>query len=417
MKKRAALVIGLALLVLMAIVFLTRWHGLSLTKSPLKIGLLHSTTGPMASSEKTLIDAELLAVEEINEAGGINGRKLIPIIMDGKSDEIAFAEAAERLITQEQVAAIVGCWRSADRKSVKSVVEKYDNLLLYPVSYEGLEESKNIIYLGTTPNQSIIPAITWCMKNLGKKFYLIGSDYVFPHVINKIATLHIASLGGEVVGEDYVKFASPVSPETIQKIIAAKPDVILNTVMGDSSISFFKELLAAGITAEKIPTLSTSISEADFKRFELDAVINTYSVFTYYEASAYDINRKFVEKYKAHYGATAGIGDNMQSAYDLVHMWAAAYQKLSNPTTAQVIDGIKKLIFKSPAGIIYFDENHNAWQNVIIGRFAYNSEFIPIWESERNIRPEPYPKYLDKKEWEDFLSSLYEQWGKRWSAL
>lgn len=407
------------ILIISSVLAVSAWILLSrylYQQEPIKIGILHSQTGSLALDEKTLINAELMAIEEINAAGGLLGRKLQAIVADGKSDEFAFEQEAIRLITKEKVDVLVGCWSSASRKRVKEVVEEHKKLLLYPVQYEGVEESQNIIYLGSTPNQSIIPAVTWCFNNLGKRFFLIGSDYVFPRIAHKIMKLHIESLGGQVVGESFIKLGNKVPPEQIQTIVNLKPDVICNTINGDTNTSFFKELLAAGITSDKIPTISFSVSEPAFKKLELASIIGTYAAFTYYQDSHSPINRLFVQNFKKRYGADASVSDNSQSAYSLIHMWAQAYVTAGSSELSKIVPELKKVTYNSPAGIIYLDPNQNCWQRSLIGKFIFNGEFFPVWESERNIQPEPYPPYLEKSEWNDYLKSLYEGWGKRWSA-
>ena len=167
---------------------------------PIRIGVLHSLTGTMAISEKPLVDAVRLAVDEINAQGGIFKQPLEMVIADGKSDPNVFAKEAERLITQENVRVIFGCWTSASRKAVKPIVEKYNHLLFYPVQYEGLEQSPNIIYTGSAPNQQIVPAVRWALKNLGQRIYLIGSDYIFPHTANRIMMDFIRVADGKLLG-------------------------------------------------------------------------------------------------------------------------------------------------------------------------------------------------------------------------
>lgn len=379
-----------------------------LLQTPIKIGILHSQTGTLAANERRLINAELLAIEEINNQGGINGRKIQAIFADGASDESVFEQEAIRLVTKERVEVIIGCWSSSSRKKVKTVIEKYNNLLLYPVIYEGIEESPNIIYFGPTPNQSTIPAISWAFQHIGKRFFLIGTDYLFSQVTHKIIELHLASLGGTVVGKTYVKFGGKVLPEQIQQIADLKPDIIINTIDGDTNISFFKELLNAGITSNKIPTMSLRISQADFQRFELNAIIGTYVLFNYAEESSYDFNKKFVKKFRQKYGQDSKIGDPEQSAYSLIHVWAQAYSTSKNSKPEYIIPEMKKIVYQSPSGIIYLSETKNCWQDSIISKLAYNGELIELWKSKSNIRPEIYPPYLTKDEWNQFITNLYQ---------
>ena len=169
--------------------------------APIRVGILHSLTGTMAISEKSVVDATVLAIDEINARGGLLGRRLEPVIADGASDAGRFAAEAERLITVEGVSVVFGCWTSASRKTVRPVFEKRDHLLFYPVQYEGLEESPNIVYTGAAPNQQIIPAVKWAFDNLGRSFFLVGSDYVFPRTANEIVKDQVMALKGDILGE------------------------------------------------------------------------------------------------------------------------------------------------------------------------------------------------------------------------
>ena len=222
--------------VTLALHFFMQWH------APIRIGILHSLTGSLALSEKPIIDAELMAIEEINAKGGILKRKIKPIIVDGKSDEQIFAQEAKRLIKDEKVSAIIGCWTSASRKAVKTVVEKYNNLLIYPVSYEGIEDSPNILYVGANQNQQIIPAVLWSYYNLGKRFFFVGSDYIYSRVASDIIKDAIASVGGEFLGEEFILLGSTDVDHMVDAIRAKQPDVIINTIQGESNLAFFNTL-------------------------------------------------------------------------------------------------------------------------------------------------------------------------------
>ncbi|MBS1986476.1 transporter substrate-binding protein [Candidatus Dependentiae bacterium] len=414
MKKALLILIGCSIAVICTAVII--WQHSFWFKRTIKIGLLHSQTGPMAINEQRLLNAELMAIDEINAQGGIHGRKLQPIIANGASDELTFEKEALRLITQEKVEVLVGCWLSAGRKRVKDVVEKYNNLLLYPVNYEGLEESHNIMYSGATPNQYIIPGVTWCFNNVGKRFFLIGTDSLISHALHKIIEMHVLALDGEIVGQQYIKVNEKITGNHIQKILESNPEMIINTINGDTNISFFRELLQAGISSEQVPTMSVRMSQADFDQFELKSIIGAYVLFNYAAESQYPFNIRFIENYKKRYGKDARIGESGQSAYSIVHMWAQAYQQAESSKPEDIIPIMKRLTYQSPSGIIYFAENQNCWQDSIISKLAYNGDLMPIWKSVGNIRPEIYPAYLTKNEWNDFLTSLYEGWGKRWSA-
>ena len=201
-----------------------------------KVGLLHSLSGTMAISETSVRDAEKLAIQEINDQGGVLGKKIEIVEEDGASDPQIFSEKAKKLLMNDKVATIFGCWTSASRKAVKPVVEGSNGLLWYPTQYEGMEQSKNIMYMGAAPNQQIVPAIEYLLKNGRKKMFLVGSDYVFPQTANRIIKAQLAAEGGEVVGEEYTPMGYTDYATIISKIKAANPDVIVNTLTGDSNV-------------------------------------------------------------------------------------------------------------------------------------------------------------------------------------
>src|SRR5436190_21566959 len=203
---------------------------------PIKVGILHALTGTMAMSERSVVDATMLAIEEINAAGGLLGRQIKPIIVDSRSEGSYAAQMAEKLITKDKVSVVFGCWTSSCRKTVKPIFEQYNHLLFYPVQYEGLESSPNIIYTGAAPNQQIIPAVKWMFDHKGTRFFLIGSDYIFPRIANMLIKEQVKALGGEVVGEEYLLLGASDVGSVIEKIKQSKPTVILNTINGDSNI-------------------------------------------------------------------------------------------------------------------------------------------------------------------------------------
>jgi len=241
------IIAALVIIVLGAIAFFwqTGQRGTRLEEGPIKVGVLHSLSGTLAISETSVVDATLLAIEEINDKGGILGRPVEPIVVDGASDWQKFAREAERLITEEKVSVIFGCWTSACRKTIKPVIERNHHLLFYPVQYEGLEASPNIIYTGAAPNQQIIPAVKWASDNLGTRFFLVASDYVFPRSANAIIKDQVSILGGEILGEEYIVLGSSDVEKAIEGIVKTQPDVILNTINGDTNVAFFRELKSA----------------------------------------------------------------------------------------------------------------------------------------------------------------------------
>src|SRR5262249_17250382 len=246
-------------------------------REPIRIGVLHSLTGTMAFSERPVIEATLLAIEDLNAQGGLLGRRLEAITADGQSEPATFASEAERLITQDKVAALFGCWTSASRKYIRPVVERHNQLLFYPVQYEGLELSPNIVYAGASPNQQIIPAVKWLFDNLGKRFFLVGSDYVFPRTANAIIKDQVGALQGEIVGEEYILLGSRDVEGVVEKIARVRPSVILNTINGDSNVAFFQALRKRGIRAEDTPVMSFSIAEGEVGAIGGDVLAGDYA--------------------------------------------------------------------------------------------------------------------------------------------
>ena len=206
--------------------------------STVRVGILHSQTGTMALSEMPLIDAALMAIAEINQAGGVLGQQIEPIVADGASDLGQFEQQARNLIQSQQVATVFGCWTSGSRKAVKPVFEELNALLWYPLQYEGLESSPNIFYTGSCPNQQVEPAVNWLLAHQGKRFYLLGSDYVFPRTAHKLITAQLKQQGGEVVGEKFVELGATDFRDAIAQIVHLRPDVVFNTLNGDSNQAF-----------------------------------------------------------------------------------------------------------------------------------------------------------------------------------
>ena len=272
---------------------------------PLRVGVLHSLTGMMAWSESPEIDATLLAIEEINQRGGVLGRRIQALVVDGQSDEPTFSREAERLITEEKVCAVFGCWTSASRKAVLPIVEKHDHLLIYPTQYEGMEQSANILYTGAAPNQQIIPAVRWAFGFLGKKrFFLMGWNSVYSRSANAIIRDEINALGGEIVGEEYLLPNSTDVARVVRKIVRGKPDLIFNSLVGDMNVLYARALRAAGITPEKVPTVYFSISEIELLSLSLREVLGDYAGWNYFQSLDRPENHAFVSRFRSRYGAS-----------------------------------------------------------------------------------------------------------------
>lgn len=363
----------------------------------IKVGILHSLSGTMSISEVSVKDAEMLAIEEINAAGGVLGKQIEPVIEDGASDWPTFAEKAGKLLQQDQVAAVFGGWTSASRKAMLPVFEQNNGLLFYPVQYEGLESSPNIFYTGATTNQQIVPSVSWLLENRGKKFFLLGSDYVFPKTANKVIQAQLEAEGGEVVGEEYTPLGHTDYSTIINKIKAAKPDVVYNTLNGDSNVAFFKQLKDAGITSQDLTTLSVSVAEEEIRGIGVDVLAGRLAAWNYYQTTDTPENIKFTAAYKAKYGADRVTADPIEAGYTAVYLWKAAVEKAGSVDVAKVKEAAKGIEFNAPSGKVTIDgENQHIYKTVRIGEVQSNGQFKELWNSGEPVKPDPY---LETYEW------------------
>jgi urea transport system substrate-binding protein len=388
-----------------------------LANRPIRVGVLHSRTGTMAISEKPVIDATLFAIEELNAKGGVLGRPVEAVVEDGASDWPTFAQKAEKLIAADQVCTIFGCWTSASRKAVKPVVEKHDHLLFYPVQYEGLEQSPNIVYTGAAPNQQIIPAVKWSCSYLKKRrLLLVGSDYVFPRAANAIIRDYASEAKAEIVGEEYVPLGSTDMAAAIAKIQARKPDLILNTINGDSNIAFFRALRKAGLTAAKLPTMSFSISEEELSSLRASEIQGDFAACNYFQSIDSSENQDFVRRFREHFGPDRIVSDPMEAAYIAVHLWARVVESAGTDGAHAIRLAINDQGFDAPEGRLSIDpQTHHISKFIRIGRIGEDGRFAVVYCSEAPIAPLPYPATRSKGEWDTMLADLHLLWGGQWA--
>ncbi len=359
--------------------------------APIRVGILHSLSGTMAISEQSLVDAIRMAIDEVNQRGGVLGRPLEAIVEDGKSDWPTFARKAKKLIVEDKVASVFGCWTSASRKAVLPVFEEHNHLLWYPVQYEGQESSPNIIYTGATPNQQITPAVEWCRRAFGTKMFLVGSDYIFPRTANQIIKLRLAEFGATPVGEDYQPLGSQDFDEIVAKIKLSKPDVVLNTINGDSNRGFFQALSAAGIDYRQTPVMSFSIAEDELRYIGVELTVGNYCSWNYFQSIDTPANRRFVRDFQARYGADRVTDDPIEAAYFQVHLFAKAVEKAGSTDVAAIRRAARGLIFAAPGGLVRIDpRNQHTWKVSRIGRVQRNGQFKIVWSSEDPLPPRPY---------------------------
>ncbi|WP_240778694.1 urea ABC transporter substrate-binding protein [Shewanella sp. SNU WT4] len=380
----------------------------------IKVGVLHSLTGTMAISEKSVVDATLMAIDEINASGGLLGRQIEAVVVDGASDWPAFAREAEALITQKKVAVIFGGWTSASRKEMKHVVEKHDHLLFYPVQYEGLEQSTNIIYTGATPNQQIMPAVKWSVENHGKRVFLAGSDYVFPRSANKIIKKQLIALGAEVVGEYYIPLGDMNSDDMTDAILRSNADIILNTINGGSNLPFFKQLNQKNIN---IPVMSFSIAEDELLHLDIKAMAGHYSAWNYFQSLPSAVNKAFVARFKYKYGESRTTNAAMEAGYVGVYLWSSAVQAANTTDPSTLRQFLKGVSYDAPEGnVIISAINNHLWKPLYIGQIREDGQFDIVWSQQKPIRPLPFPSYQTIEQWNEYLNTLYQGWGESWAA-
>lgn len=376
---------------------------------PIKVGVLFSLSGVMAAREASVKDATLLAIEEINARGGLLGRKIEPVLADGKSDWATFISEAKRLITQEKVKVVFGGWTSESRKALKPLFEKYNHLLIYPVHYEGLEQSPNIVYTGAVPNQQIIPAVKWCLDRGWKRFFLVGEDCLFSRAAHEIVRAQAHALGGQIAGEHYLMPGAREAKNVAQNILSLGPDVILNTLSGNASINFFVELRRAGVTPEKIPVFSFNLDEQALTGMDPKIAAGNYGAQNYFQSIVSAENTAFVNAFRRKYGESRVIDDPAEAGYFGVSLWAQAVEDARTDEVDAVRKALQGQSLSAPEGIVYVDpETQHTWKIVRIGVVREDGQFLIIWTSEKPVRPAPYPLIKMKPEWEKLVEDLYQ---------
>lgn len=378
------------------------WWNAGRAAPPVKIGVLHSLSGTMAVSEKPLVDAVRLAVEEINSRGGLLGRPVEMVVADGKSDWNLFAAEAERLIAGEKVSALFACWTSACRKALKPVVERHRHLLFYPVQYEGMEQSPNILYTGSAPNQQIVPGARWAMQQFGRRVYLVGSDYVFPRTANLIVGDLVTAANGEILGERYVPLGSGEVEAIVADIRRKNPDVVLNTLNGDSNAHFFAALGKAGLS--DLPLVSFSVAEGEMRAWMGDRLSQHYGVWSYFQSLPGEANRRFVAAYQERFGAGRVTSDPIEAAYMGVHLWAQAVRDAASVEPERVNPALLRQTASGPSGIVAIDgATRHLWKMMRVGKVRPDGQFEQVFASSAPLRPAPWPIYRSREDWQALM--------------
>jgi urea transport system substrate-binding protein len=377
----------------------------------IKIGVLHSLSGTMAISETALKNTVLMTIDEINAKGGVLGKKLEPVVVDPASNWPLFAEKARQLLTQDKVAVVFGCWTSVSRKSVLPVFEELNGLLFYPVQYEGEELSKNVFYTGAAPNQQAIPAVEYLISEEGgaaKRWYLLGTDYVYPRTTNKILRAFLKSKG--VAEKDIEEVYTPFGHSDYQTIVAnikkfsaGGKTAVVSTINGDSNVPFYKELGNAGLKATDVPVVAFSVGEEELRGIDTKPLLGHLAAWNYFMSVKNPENTRFIKMYKDWAKKnkvpnldTVVTNDPMEATYVGIHMWAQAVEKAKSIEVNKVRQAMYGQTFKSPSGFtLTMDKsNHHLHKPVMIGEVKGDGQFNVVWKTKGPIRAQPWSPFI-----------------------
>jgi len=388
---------------------------LALAQPPIRVGLLHSRTGAMEVSEKSLIDAEVLALEEINAGGGLLGRRVEWVVADGRSDPSAFAAQARRLIDEEKVVAIFGCWTAESRKAVRAVVEERESLLFFPGTFEGLERSSRVVYVGGSSNQTAVPAVRWCVDaRKARRFFVVGTEELWSRCTAEIVKDAARAAGAEVVGEVYLPLTGGKVGPMVEAIKAARPDFVLNSIIGESNEELYRQLRQSGLGPDTCPVLAFGFGEDELRRFPPADVAGHFAAMNYFQSLDRPENRAFVRAFKARFGEDRATGDQIVAAYGGVKLWAQAVAEGDSADPKLVINHLDRQSIDAPEGIVTLDaELRIAWRPFYLGRARPDGQFDLAWSITRPVRPVLFVATRSQARWRDFLGEFQ---GRRPSA-
>jgi len=376
-------------------------HSAYAQEETIKVGVLHSLSGTMAISETTLKDTMLMLIEQQNAKGGLLGKQLEAVVVDPASDWPLFAEKARELMTVQNVDVMFGCWTSVSRKSVLPVIEELNGLLFYPVQYEGEESSKNVFYTGAAPNQQAIPATDYFLEELGvEKFALLGTDYVYPRTTNKILEQYLKDKG--IAAEDIFVNYTPFGHSDWSKIVAdvvalgadGKKVGVISTINGDANIGFYKELAAAGISADDIPVVAFSVGEEELSGLDTTNLVGHLAAWNYFQSADAPVNAEFIKEWKAFAGEERVTNDPMEAHYIGFNMWVNAVEAAGTTDVDAVRTAMYGQKFPNLTGTeAEMLPNHHLTKPVLIGEIEADGQFSIVSQTE------PVPGDA----WTDFL--------------
>lgn len=361
------------------------------TTEPWRVGVLFSQTGHMSVIEETQLRGTLLAIDEINCAGGVNGRELVPIIYDPASDNTLFRLYAKKLMTEDGISSIFGCYTSSSRKVVLPIVERLNGLLWYPTLYEGFEYSPNVIYTGSAPNQNGLALCEYLLSNVGRRFYFIGSDYVYPRETNRI--MRELLRGAEVIGESYVSLRAQRKDflPIIRDIQRTRPDVIFSTVVGDSTVHLYQSYSDAGFDPKTMPIASLTTTEAEIRAMGFDVGEGHITAASYFQNIDSASNASFVSRFKKRFGADEPTNMCVEAAYFQVHFFAHALAMTNSMETNLLRPVVLGAEFEAPQGKVAINascSHADLWSH--IGRANRAGQFDIVARSKAAVTADPY---------------------------
>lgn len=376
---------------------------------PIRVGVLFSETGVTSTIGRSQRRGTLLAIEEVNEAGGIGGRELVPVMYDAQSTPAIYAQHAERLILEDKVNVILGCYMSSSRKAVLPIVEKWNKLLFYPTLYEGFEFSNNIIYTGAAPNQNSVQLAEFMTANFGARVYLVGSDYIFPYESNRImGELVLQRQHSERVAERYVPLQATEKDfkPIIDEIRLLQPDFIFSTIVGDSTACFYRAYAEAGFDPKKMPIASLTTSEAEISQMGASGTGHFTSA-PYFQSIDTEVNRRTLARFRARFGEDSVPNLCWEAAYFQTHILANALISAGTDDLAQLMPCILGSEYDAPQGRVRIDPtNHRTCLHPRIGVADSRGRLRIVRQATRPVYPDPYMVTHSLGDWATELNAL-----------
>jgi branched-chain amino acid transport system substrate-binding protein len=358
-----------------------------------RVGVLFSRSGLMAVTETEHFLGTALAIQEINQSGGILGREIEVVAYDPGSNPENYRMLADRLLTEDGISVIFGCSTSAARKAILPAIERRNGLLWYPSLYEGFEYSPNVIYTGASPNQNSFPLAEYLIRTYGKRIFFVGSDYVYPRESNRIMRDLIVSYGGEIAGEIYVPMEASDADlrAVLGKVKQQNPDVLFSTVVGGTARNFYRLYRQAGFEPGLVPIASLTMAEGEVREIGVELCEGHITAATYFGSVDLDANRRFAADFRRAFGADKPISMWSAGAYAQVRLFALALEAAGTLDTQRLVDAAQGLSYEAPEGSIQIDpENNHTWLTPRIGRLRKDGVFDIVWQAKSAVKPDPY---------------------------